>query len=315
MGNSEDYIIQVKNLIIDFSGFKAVNDISFSVKRGEIFGFLGANGAGKTTTIRTLCGLLNPSSGKVFVNGKDVSSSINTLKPLIGYMSQKFTLYPDLTMEENMYFAGALYRMTNKQIKARCEELFKFIEMPQIPQGPVQALSGGTRQILSLAASLIHNPELIFLDEPTAGASVQTRAIFWKLINNLAANGKTIFVTTHYMDEAEKCNRIVLMDKGKIIAADTPIGLKKKYFPTDMYELTFLKEEQKNIGALIEKNNLGSVSYFGQKLHIKPLNAAALHEWIKAQETKDIFTYKTIEPSLEDVFLQALMPNGVKNEQ
>ena len=211
-----DTIIQVKNLVIAFGDFKAVNDISFEVRRGEIFGFLGANGAGKTTTIRTLCGILNPTSGQVFVNGTDVAASISVLKPHIGYMSQKFTLYPDLTVQENMDIAGSLYELSRAQINQRSDELFSFIGLTNVPKGPVRQLSGGTKQMIALAASILHDPELIFLDEPTAGTSPQTRQAFWELIRRLSSQGKTIFVTTHYMDEAEYCHRIVLMERGHI---------------------------------------------------------------------------------------------------
>ncbi len=173
-----DTIIQVKNLVIAFGNFKAVNDISFEVRRGEIFGFLGANGAGKTTTIRTLCGILNPTSGQVFVNGTDVAASTAVLKPHIGYMSQKFTLYPDLTVKENMDIAGSLYELSQPQINQRRDELFAFIGLTNVPKGPVRQLSGGTKQMIALAASILHDPDLIFLDEPTAGTSPQTRQVF-----------------------------------------------------------------------------------------------------------------------------------------
>lgn len=224
-----DNIIEVKNLTVAFGAFKAVDDISFEVKRGEIFGFLGANGAGKTTTIRTICGILNPTAGSVKVNGEDVSASTAVLKPRIGYMSQKFTLYPDLTIAENMAFAGSLYGMESARVKTRAEELFKFIKLTSPVDTIARDLPGGIKQMVALSATLLHDPELIFLDEPTAGVSPQTREDFWALIRRLAAEGKTVFVTTHYMDEAEYCARIVLMERGKIIALDTPPNLKKQY--------------------------------------------------------------------------------------
>ncbi|MDR0646306.1 MAG: ABC transporter ATP-binding protein, partial [Elusimicrobiota bacterium] len=191
----KDDIIEIKDLVVAFGKFKAVDGISFDVKKGEVFGFLGANGAGKTTTIRTVCGLLNPTSGKVKVNGKDISSSTSILKPLIGYMSQKFTLYPDLSIKENMDFAGSLYNMPREKIRSRAKELFEFIKLDLPSNTIVKNLPGGIKQMAALSATLLHNPELIFLDEPTAGTSPQTRIDFWNLIKDLAKRGKTVFVT------------------------------------------------------------------------------------------------------------------------
>ena len=298
-------IIQVQHLVIAFGDFKAVNDISFEVARGEIFGFLGANGAGKTTTIRTLCGILNPTSGKVLVNGTDVAANISVLKPHIGYMSQKFTLYPDLTVRENMDIAGSLYELSASQIKKRTEELFDFIGLTNIPKGPVRNLSGGTKQMIALAASILHDPELIFLDEPTAGTSPQTRQAFWTLIRQLSTQGKTIFVTTHYMDEAEYCHRIVLMERGRILATDTPANLKKMYFPTRPVELSFKRNTQQDILKQIRRLSFGEVSVFGTKLRIDVSDLPAFNTF--CQNHVDDFTYYEVEPTLDDVFLKAIV--------
>ena len=299
-----DTIIQVKNLVIAFGNFKAVNDISFEVRRGEIFGFLGANGAGKTTTIRTLCGILNPTSGQVFVNGTDVAASISVLKPHIGYMSQKFTLYPDLTVQENMDIAGSLYELSRAQINQRRDELFSFIGLTNVPKGPVRQLSGGTKQMIALAASILHDPELIFLDEPTAGTSPQTRQAFWKLIRRLSSQGKTIFVTTHYMDEAEYCHRIVLMERGHILATDTPDNLKKTYFPQKPVELTFTQGNQQIISQEMRGLSLGEVSVFGSKLRVNVTDNTAFEKYCQKHQTD--FTTRTVEPTLDDVFLKAI---------
>lgn len=297
-------IIRVENLVIAFGDFKAVNNISFKVARGEIFGFLGANGAGKTTTIRALCGILNPTSGRVFVNGEDVASSTAVLKPHIGYMSQKFTLYPDLTIEENMDLAGSLYCLDRAAIRKRSAELFDFIGLKNVPKGPVKHLSGGTKQMLALAAAILHDPELLFLDEPTAGTSPQTRTAFWNLIRRLAAQGKTVFVTTHYMDEAEYCKRIVLMQRGEILALGTPQELKDKYFPAKPAELTFLDGKQQQTAAQIKAAGLGAVSVFGSKLRVYVADAAAFEKFC-AQHTQT-FTCAQVPPSLDDVFLKAI---------
>ena len=219
-------ILEIQNLSVKFGGFTAVDNITFCVEKGEIFGFLGANGAGKTTTIRALCGLINISGGKMFIDGKDVSKNTKELKTRIGYMSQKFTLYRDLTVKENILFSGALYMMPEKEILKRMNEVFEYVGFKENPDETVKNLSGGSKQIISLAASILHNPEIIFLDEPTAGISPVSRKLFWDLISKLSADGKTIFVTTHYMDEAEYCRRIALMQNGKIIALDSPKNLK-----------------------------------------------------------------------------------------
>lgn len=247
--NAEN-IIEVNNLTVAYGAFKAVDDISFAVKRGEIFGFLGANGAGKTTTIRTICGILNPTSGTVKVDGRDISSSTSVLKPHIGYMSQKFTLYTDLTIDENIHFAGSLYNLPRARVKERAKELFDFIKLTTPPGTLVKDLPGGIKQMVALCATLLHDPQLIFLDEPTAGAAPRTREDFWALIRALAKEGRTVFVTTHYMDEAEYCGRIVLMDKGKIIALDTPEGLKKTFAPAENLEDVFLNALARNGGGI-----------------------------------------------------------------
>ncbi|MCX5783300.1 MAG: ABC transporter ATP-binding protein [Elusimicrobia bacterium] len=219
--------VEVSNLTVSFGNFKAVDDISFSVYAGEIFGFLGANGAGKTTTIRALCGLATASCGRIKVGGADPGQDVNAVKSRIGYMSQKFTLYQDLTVMENLSFAADLRKIPPEIFNQRVAELSRFIGFNFPPNTLVRKLSGGTKQQVALIACMLHGPEIIFLDEPTAGVSPYSRHIFWELIKKLAQSGKTIFVTTHYMDEAEQCSRIALMQDGKIIALDSPQNLKK----------------------------------------------------------------------------------------
>ena len=305
-------IIEVKNLTVRFGNFKAVDGISFSVKKGEIFGFLGANGAGKTTTIRTICGILNPASGQVFVEGRDVSTSTAVLKPNIGYMSQKFTLYPDLTVRENIYFAGSLYNMKREDIKKRARIVFDFIGMEERHiSGIVKHLSGGVKQMIALCATLLHDPQLVFLDEPTAGTSPQTRRDFWRLIKRLAEKGKTVFVTTHYMDEAEYCDRIVLMDKGRIIACDSPEGLKKEFFKQNPLEL-YMSDPDYLIGVKAEFDALalGLSAVFGANLRVFPNDYESFKKF--ADKNKEKFYYKETSPSLDDVFLKALKSGGAK---
>ena len=297
-------IIRVEHLVVAFGSFKAVNDISFTVRRGEIFGFLGANGAGKTTTIRTLCGILNATSGQVWVDGHNVAHDTAVLKPHMGYMSQKFTLYPDLTVRENIDFAGSLHNMSRQRIEQRAKLLFDFIGMDQLPRGPVRSLSGGVKQMIALAAAILHDPEIIFLDEPTAGTSPQTRRTFWRLIERLAQKGKTVFVTTHYMDEAENCHRIVLMEKGKILALDTPQGLKKDYFPHGIFELTFKQPLQRQTAAEIKRLGLGNASAFADTLRLSTPEPEGFKRF--AKQHADVFDYAAVPATLEDVFLKAV---------
>ncbi|ACC98598.1 ABC transporter related [Elusimicrobium minutum Pei191] len=308
MTNNNENIIEVNNLTIAFGSFKAVDGISFDVKKGEIFGFLGANGAGKTTTIRTICGILNPSSGTVKVNGKDVSSSTAVLKPFISYMSQKFTLYPDLTIKENIYFAGSLYNMSKNKIEQRAKEIFKFINLESDTDSLVKNLPGGIKQMIALGATLLHDPEIVFLDEPTAGTSPSTREDFWKLIKLLAQNGKTIFVTTHYMDEAEYCNRIVLMERGKIIAFDTPENLKKTFFPRAPKQLVFKQPKQAEVRQEFYKEKIGVLAVFGNDLRVEVEDEEKFE--ILQKKYKDVFETNESAPTLEDVFLKALRQKG-----
>jgi ABC-2 type transport system ATP-binding protein len=231
--------LDIRNLTIKFGDFKAVDNISFSVGKGEIFGFLGANGAGKTTTIRALCGLINISQGAIFIDGLDMTKKLSSIKKTIGYMSQKFTLYQDLSVKENMLFSGALYSMAKEDVLKRMDEILKYTGFKGA-DAVVKNLSGGEKQIAALCASMLHNPDIIFLDEPTAAVSPVSRKLFWDLIRKLSQNGKTIFVTTHYMDEAEFCGRIALMQSGRIIAMDNPAALIKNSSAEDL-EGAFIK--------------------------------------------------------------------------
>jgi ABC-2 type transport system ATP-binding protein len=222
-------IIEVENLTKNFGSFTAVNSISFSVKKGEIFGFLGPNGAGKSTTIKILCGLLIPTSGKASTFGFDVYRQSEKIKENIGYMSQKFSLYPDLTIEENINFYSGIYGVDPKMLNSRKNEILKLLDLTERKKTITSLLPAGYKQRLALSCALIHDPAVIFLDEPTSGVDPVSRRNFWKLIKTFANSGKTIFVTTHYLEEAEYCNRISLMYDGKIIALASPYQIKKSY--------------------------------------------------------------------------------------
>ncbi len=230
-------IVEVVNLTRSFGDFKAVDTISFTVKRGEIFGFLGANGAGKTTTIRMLCGLLLPSSGQANIMGYNLYTDYEKIKATIGYMSQKFSLYNDLTVRENIEFYGGVYGLTRKQIKEKTKELLESLNLEKQANTLTAALPLGWKQRLALSTSLLHNPEIIFLDEPTSGIDPVSRRNFWLIIYKLAEQGKTVFVTTHYMNEAEYCNTVSIMKDGKIIALDSPARLKSTYKADKMQDV------------------------------------------------------------------------------
>lgn len=234
-----EYVIQAEKLSKHFGDFKAVNEISFNVERGEIFGFLGANGAGKTTAMRMLCGLSIPTSGKASVAGFDVFKQTEQIKKNIGYMSQKFSLYEDLTVIENIRFFGGIYGLTNTEIKQKSEALIQQLGLGTEAKKLVKALPLGWKQKLSFSVAVLHDPKIVFLDEPTGGVDPVTRRQFWDLIYEAAERGVTIFVTTHYMDEAEYCNRISIMVDGKIEALDSPTGLKQKFSAESMDEVFF----------------------------------------------------------------------------
>lgn len=230
--------ITCKNLTKQFGDFKAVDSISFDVEQGEIFGFLGANGAGKTTAMRILCGLSYPTSGEATVAGYDVYKQQEKIKKNIGYMSQKFSLYDNLTILENIEFYGGVYGVSRPEIKTRSNELISTLGLEKESKKLVSELPLGWKQKLAFSVAIFHRPKIVFLDEPTGGVDPVTRRQFWDMIYEAAASGITVFVTTHYMDEAEYCNRISVMVDGRVEALDTPINLKKR-FNTDTMDEVF----------------------------------------------------------------------------
>lgn len=230
-------VIKVNNLTKKFGDFTAVNSISFSVEPGEIFGFLGANGAGKTTAMRMLCGLLSPTSGEAEVAGYDVYKEKELIKKNIGYMSQKFSLYGDLTVKENIKLFGGIYGLTKQEIKDKTEELLTTLSLTEEANKLVDSLPLGWKQKLAFSVAIIHSPKVLFLDEPTGGVDPITRRQFWEMIYNAAQNGITLFVTTHYMDEAEYCNRVSIMVDGSIEVLGAPLELKNRYNVNSMSEV------------------------------------------------------------------------------
>jgi ABC-2 type transport system ATP-binding protein len=297
-----DITVDVRDLSVRFGDFTAVDRVSFSVRRGETFGFLGANGAGKTTTIRVLCGLLHPTEGQVRVAGVGFEDGERAIKSKVGYMSQRFTLYNDLTVDENLSFIASLRKLEPSMYVQRRTELFDFISFDRPLNTPVHDLPGGTKQQVSLVAALLHDPDIIFLDEPTAGVAPVSRSRFWSLIRKLSETGKTVFVTTHYMDEAEQCDRIALMREGKIIALDTPTGLKQSTFPMPMLEfdpkepLSFAE-----VSAMARHDVFSFFEPYGLRFHA---SIKSEEEWERVRpQFEDTFIIKRITPSLEDVFI------------
>ncbi len=294
-----DFMVDVEHLDVCFSGFYAVRDVCFSVAPGEIFGFLGANGAGKTTTIRVLCGLLRATNGRVVIDGIEfVPGAENDIKQKVGYMSQRFTLYDELSIAENFDFAAALRQIPhNIYIKNR-NNLLKFIEFDENMKTVVKDLPGGIKQEIALCIALLHDPKIIFLDEPTAGVAPVARERFWQLIKQLAKNGKTVFVTTHYMDEAENCNRIALMRSGELIALDSPKNLKQKIFGDGILCFTPCVKNPK----MPPKKDVEICEPFGIHWHIK--FKKGINEAAQIKKYSNDFNIKYIAPSLEDVFIK-----------
>jgi ABC-2 type transport system ATP-binding protein len=236
---TNEIVIRAEGLTKQFGDFIATNDISFEVRKGEIFGFLGANGAGKTTAMRMLCGLSTPSRGKAMVAGYDVGLEPDMVKRHIGYMSQKFSLYEDLSVRENIRFYAGIYGLTDAQIRSKMTELLEKLHLTEHRKTRVQSLPLGWKQKLAFSVAVIHNPKIVFLDEPTGGVDPVTRRQFWEMIYQTADAGMTVFVTTHYMDEAEYCHRVSIMVDGKIAALDTPKALKAQFNAEDMQEVFY----------------------------------------------------------------------------
>ncbi len=243
--NQSETIVKTEKLTRQFGRFVAVNQVSIEINRGEIFGFLGANGAGKTTLIRMLCGLLKPTSGCATVTGLDMKTESEKIKQKIGYMSQHFSLYNDLTVKENIEFYAGIYGLNRKQINQKQKEISRQLQMESYLTSRTSDLPLGLKQRLALATALLHDPPILFLDEPTSGVDPRVRRSFWEIIYQKAAQGTTIFVSTHFIDESEYCHRLSIMDEGQIIALDTPARLKTRYNKESMQEVfSFLMKKK-----------------------------------------------------------------------
>ncbi len=303
-----EFSIDVKNLSRKFESFTAVDDISFSVRKGEIYGFLGANGAGKTTTIRMLCGLLQPTSGDAKVAGISIKDKPEEVKKCIGYMSQKFSLYPVLTVEENIEFFAGIYGKDKKFIEKRLPEVCEATGLTGLEKRTVGELASGLKQRLALACAIMHDPEIVFLDEPTSGVDPFLRRRFWDIIRFLSDSGKTIFVTTHYMDEVEHCHRIALMHAGRIIKEGTIPEIKKSVFELPVIET----ETQSPVLAYKilseQKEKLGDVSMHGALIHITPsVSPDIIKDHIKKILSDANLKYsepEEVEPTMDDIFVK-----------
>jgi ABC-2 type transport system ATP-binding protein len=294
-----------------FGTFTAVDQVSFAVRPGEIFGFLGPNGAGKTTTIRMLTGLLTPTSGRALVAGLDCAREPREVKRRIGYMSQLFSLYSDLTVEENIEFFGGLYEVTGDRWQARRDWVLQNAGLEALRNRPTGALPLGLKQRLALGCSLIHEPTILFLDEPTSGVDPISRRNFWSLIRDLARKKTTVLVSTHYMDEAENCDRLALMNRGRLIALDTPAVL--RHSMADPILALTTSNPPAAVRELKEVEGIHDVTMFGRVLHAVVADEASARGAIAArldQKGISLSDVKRIEPSLEDVFADWIRREG-----
>jgi ABC-2 type transport system ATP-binding protein len=306
--NGNDFAVDVKGLTKMFGSFRAVDDISFSVGRGEVFGFLGPNGAGKSTTIRMLCGLLSPTSGSATVAGYDIRSNPDEVKENIGYMSQRFSLYEDLTVEQNINFYGGIYGLEGVRLKERKDWAIAMAGLRGKEKMLAHALSGGWKQRLALGCSILHEPPIIFLDEPTGGVDPVSRRNFWDLIYELSHNGTTVFVTTHYMDEAEHCNTIGFIYNGKLVALGSPTELKHRLDRYTVYEV-HCSDPVEAMEILRRQPWTAETSIFGSAFHISVDSNDRAQSIIKqtlAQNKIESTQIEKIIPSLEDVFLHLI---------
>jgi ABC-2 type transport system ATP-binding protein len=296
--------VEVDNLVKRFGSFVAVDHVSFQVSGGEIFGFLGPNGAGKSTTIRILCGLLTPTSGKASVHGYDVATQPEEIRRHIGYMSQKFSLYDDLTVEENIEFFSGIYGVARERRGERMDYVLRMAGLESRRTAMTRLLSGGWKQRLALGCAILHEPAILFLDEPTSGVDPIARRDFWDLIHELSAAGHTVFVSTHYMDEAEYCHRLALMYRGRIIALGTPQELKDQLRGQTLLRLE-TPAPLESMKALAGLPGVSEVAVFGSGLHLTVADASAIPQIRQSLESKgiDVRRLEPIQPSMEDVFV------------
>jgi drug efflux transport system ATP-binding protein len=303
--NGNDFAVTVEKLTKRFGKFTAVNGISFETQRGEVFGFLGPNGAGKSTTIRILCGLLEPTSGRATVAGLDVATQPEAIRQRIGYMSQKFSLYNDLQVIENLNFFAGLYSVPSSELRERAAWAVRMAGLEGREHAMTRSLPVGWKQRLALGCAVLHRPPIVFLDEPTSGVDPVSRRQFWELIHEMSGEGVTVFVTTHYMDEAEYCNRLVLIDRGAIVAMGTPTELKRHSMKGELL-LVECEPLGPGLEALRAAPGVEDAAVFGRALHAVVRDARAAAEPIRealAAHQVAVSRVEHIPPTLEDVFV------------
>ncbi|HEV8538770.1 MAG TPA: ABC transporter ATP-binding protein [Bacteroidota bacterium] len=300
--------IEVRDLTKRFGKFTAVDRVSFTVSEGEVFGFLGANGAGKSTTIRMLCGLLESTSGTATVGGFDINRQTGLLKQSIGYMSQKFSLYDDLTVEQNIRFYGGVYGLRNNRLLERMQWVLTMADLRGRERSLTKTLSGGWKQRLALGCAILHRPKIVFLDEPTGGVDPLSRRNFWELINRLSSEGVTVLVTTHFLDEAEYCNDIILINAGKLIAGGSPSRLKTEHMKFPILEVSCTNVVEA-LEFVRQQPWAMETSIFGTQLHVMVRDEEQGRDLIRRSLSEKNIAVDRVErivPSLEDVFLYLL---------
>ncbi len=310
-----DVAVRVEGLAKKFGDFTAVDAISFEVQRGEIFGFLGPNGAGKTTTIRMLLGLIKPTSGKAAVLGHDIRGDVRPMRARLGYMSQRFTLYQDLSVDENLTFYGRAYGVERDLLDTRKKMIVEMAGLVGRERTLTKNLAGGWKQRLALGCAIIHEPELLFLDEPTAGVDPVSRRAFWDLLYELAAGGTTVFVTTHYMDEAEHCHRLAFIQHGRIVALGSPLAIKETVMRGQVLEID-CDDPGRALRTLRGMQGFDEVALYGALIHVVAAGIAT-----RRQEIEDVLrgagvtvrALDVIPPSLEDVFISSVRESGIRD--
>jgi ABC-2 type transport system ATP-binding protein len=305
MNGAGAWAVETENLVKTFGSFVAVDHVTLRVPKGEIFGFLGPNGAGKSTTIRMLCGLLTPTAGRANVNGFSVADQPELIRRNIGYMSQKFSLYDDLTVEENIDFFGGMYGVPHERRAERKEYVLRMADLTERRHTLTGTLSGGWKQRLALGCAILHEPPILFLDEPTSGVDPIARGDFWTLIRELSGAGHTIFVSTHYMDEAEHCHRLALMYRGKVIALGAPAELKKQLTSRHILQLDS-SDPLESMRSLDTVPGVRDVAVFGGGLHVTVddlvVASARIREALRSKGI-EVKRLEPIQPTMEDVFV------------
>jgi len=311
-----DHTIVVRDLTKVFGKFTAVDHVTFDVRKGEIFGFLGANGAGKSTTIRMLCGLLGPTSGAASVGGFDIGREPDRVKERIGYMSQKFSLYEDLTVDENISFFGGVYGLSRDKVRGKMPWVLEMAGLKGRERSLTRELSAGWKQRLALGCAILHEPEIVFLDEPTGGVDPVSRRNFWELINRLSGRGVTVFVTTHYLDEAEYCNDIRLIHAGRLVAGGSPREMKRTYIRNPILEVEC--DHVVDAMEMLQKEEwVLETSIFGAFLHVsvgdEGEGKAKIRRLLEANGIA-VMRLNRIVPSLEDVFIQRIEEESAEED-